>query len=317
MVIGGYNYMDLIHVECRVEFNEDEFYYLDSDNTIIIKKFREIQDEFNKKYLAINSNLKDEIYLHKSLDSEFVGKFCERYRNILSDSNNSDVIDLITAKNNLLGFDETKLDEVLNFISESGKTVSSHQTMITTIHHMIASARNLGTGNLFTHNEMNKDDFKRYIVWDGKNVIRELLSSSTDNQFNEKLEEVNIGTLQRAKEDGVNDFVKLKNYGHIYLYDSEDKATFTNYYGHLNRLISLLVDSNEFLIGIVNGAREEEAHVFAIKDGKIIKQYHPIYTSVKQEIEGINICDFTGRNWGTYSSIFSVNKVNKKLIWYK
>lgn len=96
--------MDLIHIECRAEFNENEFYYLDSDNTIIIKKFREIQDEFNKKYLAINSNLKDEIYLHKSLDSEFVGKFCERYRNILSDSNNSDVIDLITAKNNLLGF---------------------------------------------------------------------------------------------------------------------------------------------------------------------------------------------------------------------
>ena len=308
--------MDLIHVECRVEFNEDEFYYLDSDNTIIIKKFREIQDEFNKKYLAINSNLKDEIYLHKSLDSEFVGKFCERYRNILSDSNNSDVIDSITAKNNLLGFDETKLDEMLNFISESGKTVSSRQTMATTIHHVMASARNLGTGNLFTYHAMD-DDFKRYIVWDGRSVIRDLLSSSTVSQFNEKLEEINVCTLQRAKEEGVNDFVKLKNYGHIYLYDSEDKATFTNYYGHLNRLISFLVDSKEYLIGILSGVREEEAHVFAIKDGKIIKQYHPIYTSVKQEIEGINICDFTGRNWGTYSSIFSVNKVNKKLIWYK
>ena len=306
--------MDLIHIECRAEFNENEFYYLDSDNTIIIKKFREIQDEFNKKYLAINSNLKDEIYLHKSLDFEFMGKFCERYRNILSDSNESDVIDLITAKNNILGFDKTKLDEMLKFISESGKTVSRYKTIITTIHHMI-----VGAGNLFTHNEMNEDDFKRYIVWNGENVIRELLSSSTVSQFNEKLEEINVGTLQRAKEEGVNNFVKLKNYGHIYFYlhDSEDKATFTNYYSHLNRLISLLVDSNEFLIGIVSGAKEEEAHVFAIEGGKIIRQCYAIYTSVKQEIEGINICDFTGRNWGTYSSIFSVNKVNKKLIWYK
>lgn len=304
--------MDLIHIECRAEFNENEFYYLDSDNTIIIKKFSEVHDEFNKKYLAININLKDVIYLHNSLDSEFVGKFCEKYRNILSDSNESDVIDLITAKNNILGFDKTKLDEMLKFISESGKTVSRYKTIITTIHHMI-----VGAGNLFTHNEMNEDDFKRYIVWDGKNVIRELLSSSTVSQFNEKLEEINVGTLQRAKEDGVNNFVKLKNYGHIYLHYSEDKATFTNYYSHLNRLISLLVDSNEFLIGIVSGAKEEEAHVFAIEDGKIIRQCHAIYTSVKQGIEGMNICDFTGRNWGTYSSIFSVNKVNKKLIWYK
>lgn len=304
--------MDLIHIECRAEFNENEFYYLDSDNTIIIRKFSEIQDEFNKKYLVINTNLKDEIYLHKSLDSTFIGKFCERYRNILSDSNESDVIDLITAKNNILGFDKTKLNEMLKFISESGKTVSRYKTIITTINNMI-----VGAGNLFTHHEMDEDDFKRYIVWDGRNVIREVFSSSTVRQFNEKLEEINVGTLQRAKEDEVNNFVKLKNYGHIYLHDSEDKVIFTNYYSHLNRLISLLVDSNEFLIGIVSGAKEEEAHVFAIENGKIIKQCYAIYTSVKQEIEGMNICDFTGRNWGTYSSIFSVNKFNKGLIWYK